>query len=179
MRPNNRDAILRSAELLILKQGVGALTLDEVAANAGMSKGGLLYHFKTKDELVRALLSFAFANFEASVEQLALSDQGPGRWLRSYVRATFETDTATETESLASAALIVAYFGKDSLVRKQYEEAHARWSERAKHDAIAPPVADVIRMATDGLWLAEALGVSRFDRERKRAFVNELLELAR
>jgi AcrR family transcriptional regulator len=179
MRPNNRDSILRAAERLILNHGVGSLTLEEVASSAGMSKGGLLYHFKTKDELVQQLLVFAFSNFEASVERLALADNDPGRWVRAYVHATFEVDAATEAESLASAALIVAYFGKDSSVRKLYEEAQSRWSERARDDGLAPSIADVIRMATDGLWLAEALGVSRFDRGRKRAFVNELIQLTR
>ena len=179
MRPNNRDSILRAAEEVILENGVGSLTLDEVASRAEMSKGGLLYHFKTKDELVEQLLVFAFANFEASVERLALTDQGSGSWLRSYVRATFDRNAVTEAESLASAALIVAYFGKDSAVRQLYEEAHARWSERARHDGIGPATADVVRMATDGLWLAEALGVSRFARARKQAFVNKLLDLTR
>ncbi|MCP3727094.1 TetR/AcrR family transcriptional regulator [Paraburkholderia sp. CNPSo 3272] len=179
MRPNNRDTILRAAERLILQHGVGALTLEEVASAANMSKGGVFYHFKTKDELVHQLLVFAFANFEASVDSMARDDNEPGGWLRAYVRATFDTNSITEAESLASAALIVAYFGKDSAVKKLYENAHGRWSQRARNDGISPATADVIRMATDGLWLAEALGASQFSKARKQEFVAQLLELSR
>ncbi|MBC8752775.1 TetR/AcrR family transcriptional regulator [Paraburkholderia podalyriae] len=177
MRPNNRDSILRAAETLVLQRGAAALTLEEVAATANMSKGGLLYHFKTKDQLVHELLEFAFANFEAAVDRMAEQDRTPGGWLRAYVRATFETDPTTEAESLASAALVVAYFGRDASVRKLYEDALSRWSNRAKNDGIDRATADVIRMATDGLWLADALGVSGFSKIRKRAFVNRLLML--
>ena len=177
MRPNNREKILRAAEKLILQHGVGAFTLEDVASSAGMSKGGVFYHFKTKDELIHHLLVFAFANFEAAVERLANDDGAPGAWLRSYVHATFDTDATIQTESMASAALILAYFGKDSAVREVYELAHSRWSQRAIRDGVEASTADVVRMAADGLWLAEALGVSRFSKARKRAFVEQLTAL--
>ncbi|HVW52182.1 MAG TPA: TetR/AcrR family transcriptional regulator [Trinickia sp.] len=177
MRPNNREKILRAAEKLILQHGVGAFTLEDVASSAGMSKGGVFYHFKTKDELIHHLLVFAFDNFEAAVDRLARDDSAPGAWLRAYVRATFDTNATIQTESLASAALILAYFGRDSAVRELYETAHGRWSKRAGHDGVNRAVADVIRMAADGLWLAEALGVSGFDKARKRAFVEQLIAL--
>ena len=62
-------------------------------------------------------------------------------------------------------------------MRELYETAHGRWSKRAAQDGVNSAVADVIRMSADGLWLAEALGVSGFDKARKRAFVEQLIAL--
>ena len=38
------------------RDGVSAMTLEAVAREAGLSKGGLLYHFASKDELIAAML---------------------------------------------------------------------------------------------------------------------------
>src|SRR5205809_615370 len=49
--------LLDAAEAVVVRQGIANLTLDAVAAEAGMSKGGLLHHFPTKDRLVEALVA--------------------------------------------------------------------------------------------------------------------------
>ena len=48
-----RDKILAAAEELARVAGPGNLSLDAVAARAGVSKGGLLYHFPTKAKLLK------------------------------------------------------------------------------------------------------------------------------
>jgi AcrR family transcriptional regulator len=45
---DTRSQILDAAEAVVMCQGVRNLTLDAVAAHAGISKGGLLYHFRSK-----------------------------------------------------------------------------------------------------------------------------------
>src|SRR2546427_10493234 len=55
--------LLDAAEAVVVRQGISNLTLDAVAAEAGMSKGGLLDYFPTKDRLVEALLVRTGANW--------------------------------------------------------------------------------------------------------------------
>lgn len=55
-RPSSRETILEAAEQLAGEVGVNRLTLDAVAARAGVSKGGLLYNFPTKDALLRGMI---------------------------------------------------------------------------------------------------------------------------
>ncbi|WP_414475614.1 TetR/AcrR family transcriptional regulator [Microvirga sp. M2] len=50
-----RDRILDAAEDLICTGGIAGFTLDAVALAAGLSKGGLLYHFSSKDSLISGL----------------------------------------------------------------------------------------------------------------------------
>lgn len=56
-RPSSRARILQAASELALEIGPGNLSLDAVAERAGVSKGGLLYNFKTKRELLRAIVA--------------------------------------------------------------------------------------------------------------------------
>ena len=49
------DRILDAAEELICSRGIAGFTLDGVAQAAGVSKGGLLYHFRSKDSLISGM----------------------------------------------------------------------------------------------------------------------------
>lgn len=53
-RNSKRTTILQVACRLVRKLGASHLTLDAVAKEAGVSKGGLLYHFPTKEALIQA-----------------------------------------------------------------------------------------------------------------------------
>ncbi len=52
-----RERLFRAALSVALDHGFGHVTLDAVARRAGVSKGGLLYHFASKTQLIQALLA--------------------------------------------------------------------------------------------------------------------------
>ena len=58
---NTKKLIVESAFTLLLRRGVPAVTLDRVAVQADVSKGSILYHFKTKDELIAAMVQHAIS----------------------------------------------------------------------------------------------------------------------
>ncbi|WP_289241881.1 TetR/AcrR family transcriptional regulator [Delftia sp.] len=55
-RPSSRDKILDAATALVSERGVQQLTIEAAAAAAGVTKAGLIYHFKTRDELLVAVV---------------------------------------------------------------------------------------------------------------------------
>lgn len=55
-RDQSREEILEAARRVLLKNGIGAMTLDAVANEVGMSKTGLYYYFASKDALVFELV---------------------------------------------------------------------------------------------------------------------------
>lgn len=54
-REDRAEVILDAAEALLRRSGSRTLTIDAVAAEAGLSKGGVLHHYASKDALVTAL----------------------------------------------------------------------------------------------------------------------------
>src|SRR5215469_14243714 len=62
-----RERLLDAAERLVLETGAGHLTLAAVAKFAGVSKGGLLYHFPSKDSLLEAMLARYLHDIDARV----------------------------------------------------------------------------------------------------------------
>ncbi len=53
-----KDKICDAAIQITVRDGLLAMTLDAVAKEAGISKGGVMYHFPSKDELVRGVLDY-------------------------------------------------------------------------------------------------------------------------
>jgi len=65
VRASNRNALLDALETLITEGSVHDVTLDGVAALAGVTKSGLIYHFKSKEALLGALVERMRANLDS------------------------------------------------------------------------------------------------------------------
>jgi AcrR family transcriptional regulator len=73
----SRDRILAASVHVALRDGVSSMTLDAVAREAGVSKGGLLYHFASKDELIAAMLQHHAARIQKTIESRMAADPNP------------------------------------------------------------------------------------------------------
>src|SRR6266508_4466389 len=56
-----RDQLLEAAQRLLLERGYEAAALDEVCATAQVTKGGLFYHFESKEQLAAAAIEHFYA----------------------------------------------------------------------------------------------------------------------
>lgn len=72
--PDRRTTILRAATSLMAETGCRGTTVAAVAERAGLTDAGVLYHFKTKRELLLAVLE----QFDREVEQSLQSRDGSG-----------------------------------------------------------------------------------------------------
>jgi len=52
-----RERILAIAEAAVLDKGFGATSIDEIIAEAGITKSGFFYHFKDKNQLAREMVN--------------------------------------------------------------------------------------------------------------------------
>lgn len=60
--PKARQAILDAARHIVRERGAGKLTYEELVQQSGVTRGGITYHFPTKEALLRALI-------ESDIEQ--------------------------------------------------------------------------------------------------------------
>jgi AcrR family transcriptional regulator len=162
-RGDTRARLLDAASTVIRRDGPQALTLDAVAAEAGVSKGGLLYHFKSKRELLDALVARWMDDFQRDI------DAAPGSFPERYVRAS---DGAKAEEAGLLAALVA-----DPGVLAAVRDRHAAWQDRIATEGGDPVDATVARLAADGLWLADLLGIAPPGGELRAQVLARLLEL--
>jgi AcrR family transcriptional regulator len=152
-----REAILAGACRVVRAVGRAGFTLDAVAREAEVSKGGLLYHFPTKEALIAGMIDQLCADFDAAIERELAGDAvpGPGRWVRAYARLS--CDVAAEPLDGLYAALVAA-IGTNQELLEPLRAAFDRWQRRAIDDGLDPSLATLVRLAADGLWFAELMG---------------------
>jgi AcrR family transcriptional regulator len=155
---------------VVRRDGPRALTLDSVAAEAGVSKGGLLYHFATKDALVDALVEDWLDRFEAEV----LDQAAEATWAAAYARAC--AGPRSTADQATDVALLVAVAGDPrglETVRKRY----ATWQRKLVADAADEVDATLVRLAADGLWFADLMGLAPPTGRLRRTVTARLEEL--
>lgn len=173
-----RAALMAAAFNVVKHDGLQALTLDAVAHTAGVSKGGLLYHYPSKEALVSGMLATLIEDFErALVTRLreAAYDRSPGSWLRAYLQANLDVSDGGADQS---AALLAAVATKPELlvgIRQHF----LAWQRRLEDDGLDPALATVVRLAVDGLFMAELLDLAPPDLEMRRQVVAILQNLTR
>ena len=145
-----RDELLRAAETVVAQSGSRALTLDAVAAQAGVSKGGLLYHFPNKRALIMAMVAQAVDGFEAGVQ--ASVDAGAD-WLSAYVEATL-----SDVSQPSPLSGVLAAVAEDPQLLEPFRAALDNWYRRAldRYGVAALP----LLLALDGLWFHAQIGTA-------------------
>lgn len=171
-RGDTRKRLLAAAAGVVRRDGAQALTLDAVAAEAGVSKGGLLYHFKTKRDLLDAMLEGWLEEFAAEIEA---AQEGRG-FAHGYVRASDISGWAA-TERAAEFGLLAAMVDEPSTLER-VRERYAAWQEQLAGAAADPVDATVARLAADGLWLNDLLGLAPPTGALREQVMARMLELA-
>jgi AcrR family transcriptional regulator len=172
-RRDTRAHLLDAAVAVIRRDGAQALTLDAVAAEAGVSKGGLLYHFKSKRQLLDAMVARWMDEWEAEFDADTTGDGFVASFVRtSHLGGAGQEQRAAETGLLAAIATEPAVLAS---VRDRY----ATWQDRVEREGSDPVEATVARLAADGLWLADLLGLAPPQGQLREQVLARLLELAR
>jgi AcrR family transcriptional regulator len=148
--------VLDAYETLLIEKGSAAVTLDSVAAAAGVSKGGLLYHFGSKDALAEGLLARLRDRSDADAEAIRTAPEGS---VDHYVR--------TSTPGYASRGLARSYLAALRLAdgspagraaRAALAAVDAAGFEALRADLGDPVLAMLAQLVGDGLYLRTLAG---------------------
>ncbi len=160
--PDARTRILDAAEAIVHARGVPALTLEAAAREAGVSKGGLLYHFGTKEALVTGLLTrlaqVMAADFDSA---MARAPAGPGQVARAMLNWAFEDPAPGRDRQDRAAAVFLAAFHHDAALLDPVRELIAGMRAAMAADGLPPGVGQAIMCATDGLFMSHVFGLYR------------------
>ena len=185
-----RDALIRAGYAEILDKGISALTIDSVVARAGSSKGGALHYFKTKEDLLYAILDWLFKELGHTLDEIAGSDDPPRARLAAELEVLFHSAEVNRKLYLVLFDFVTIGTREErfrELFRKFYADCRARDAhiiedgiKQQQFRRIKPDdAAAAIRALVDGYclqWLLGADGVSvEIYRDRCRAILGSYL----
>lgn len=174
---NSRDRILDAAADLMAERGVTHLTIQATADAVGITKAGLIYHFKTRDDLLTALVERMVAELDAQIGAPAPDDSKPVSLREKMAElASFTFDMPAGRKQLMANMLAAASAHPHLLPPVQALFARS-------YDALdrgpKAGLAQLLSVALDGLLLLELLQLHEFTPDQRAAMRETVEELAR
>lgn len=165
---------MAAAEAIVKDIGAANLTFDELVRRSGITRGGIVYHFRSKDALLEALVEHDLEQWRQCVADKRSHTTGPAADLAAYIASSTEPD---EESSRLCAGLLSAASSSKALNepwRRYFAQHHVGVNQK-----LADPVlATVLSLAAEGLFWQETLGLSPLGASERRVVVERLLTLA-
>lgn len=158
-----RRALLDEAARIGAMEGLAGVTVASVAKAAGVTKGGLLHHFPSKQELIDTLFDELLEQLERMLDARVETDPEPyGRFTRAYLYVSLQQHVDRQSNPLATLSITML---TDAKLRERWRAWYeACLTKFVSTDDAAPLQA--VRLAADGAWLAELSGVTILEREQ-------------
>ncbi|MCZ6711679.1 MAG: TetR/AcrR family transcriptional regulator, partial [Gammaproteobacteria bacterium] len=146
--------ILGAAATVVERSGAAHLTIEAVAAEAKLSKGGVLYHFPNKRSMLEGMVQHLLGRVvERSARYRAELAGGRNVTVRSLILAEQELDSEDRAMSLA----ILAAAAEDPGLLKPARELINGWFDDIGNesggdgDGVGDQIGVLLLLATEGL----------------------------
>ncbi|MET0766646.1 MAG: TetR/AcrR family transcriptional regulator [Aeromicrobium sp.] len=151
---STRDRLIDAFETLLVSAGTRSATLDAVAAEANVSKGGLLYHFHSKDELVEGMLVRLREQGRADVDKMRTAKKGP---VDFYLTTSVNTGSAFDRALIAAGRIAQE---NDSRASAALADLREGWFTVLREHLGDESLARTIQLIGDGLYFDDTTGLS-------------------
>lgn len=151
---STRDRLLDAFEELLVGGGSRAATLDAVAARAEVSKGGLLYHFPSKDSLVTGMLDRLCEQGRADVEKMRTAPEGP---VEFYLQTSVDGGSPFDRGLIAAARIAQE---SDERARDALVVLRNGWFEVLADHLGDTALARTVQLIGDGLYFDDTTGLA-------------------
>ncbi|MGO2052270.1 TetR/AcrR family transcriptional regulator [Arthrobacter sp. MYb211] len=168
--PAARTKVLDAYISLLCEEGERAATLEAAATRAGVSKGGLLYHFASKEALAAGVIESTEEHVQLDLDRMHEAAEGASVY---YVQTSAEVDTELDRHLVAVQRLAQAGVGSAAAM---LEDVHARWLQLILDEVGDPAIAHLVILIGEGLYAHLAMPGSWYQ-SNFEGRLKELLEL--
>ncbi|MDF1768203.1 TetR/AcrR family transcriptional regulator [Maricaulis sp.] len=175
-KPSTRGTILDAAETVVARDGSRRLTIDAVAAEASVSKGGVLYHFPNKIALLQGMVERMVT--EIGDELACAESRAREAGKPPLVEVFASMFDRSESQDGLSTALLAASAEHPELLDPAREILSTIF-QRLAEETPDPVAAHVLMLAMDGLKLSVLLGFNHIPDHQFQPIRDRLLSMAR
>jgi AcrR family transcriptional regulator len=164
-----KSQLIEAAIEISSKIGLSNITVQAVADLAGVTKGGLLHHFPSKQVLIEEVFNILMENLDLEINRIMEKDSEPkGSFSRAYVKSSY---SGHENNSIKIWPAFSTSLVLDSEMQKiWYEWLKLRLQKHKKTDSSIN--CEIARLAADGLWF----NLNFVDDSNKNIFNPKLLD---
>lgn len=171
-RTIDRDSVLDAAEAVVVRDGAARLTLDAVATEAGISKATVLYDYKSKEALIRAVSERRLGEERAKMNAAVLARQGEANALIKAFIATIGQGMDCRAQSVG--INLCAAASLDAELRHGWEKLVGSTMTEIQETSTDPAKAQIAFLAVQGLKLMEFLGLYDWPPEERARILGDI-----
>ena len=149
--PLAREAVLDAFTRILVDDGERAATMDATAKAAGVSKGGLLYHFASKSALEAALVDRLEQLAREDVDEIERSTEGV---VAAHLRSSQNTGSPLDVTILAVSRL--AQNGSDA-ASASLRRVRELWEDSLRSHTRDETALQMVLLVSAGLWFTAVL----------------------
>ena len=174
-KKDSRESILQAAEEIVARHGPAHLTLETAANEAKVSKGGLFYHFRSKEALLEAMIRRSMHLLETEHIKVAesLTGERNGK-LKANIIGTLRH---LEGQRPVLTAVVAAIANDPKLVEPMRESFRNDFQALCKELNLRMEDVAILFLASQGLLLMELLGLSFLTPSQIRKVTQRMLQL--
>ncbi|MEP1473026.1 MAG: TetR/AcrR family transcriptional regulator [Halieaceae bacterium] len=178
-REQSTEQVLSAALALFVTRGYGATSIDDIASQAGLTKGAVYFYFKGKSALLLALLAESAALYAGIFEQMRDSDAPADSQLEMFVE--WAAGVGAENNELLVLPILMSleFYGQDQAIASSLEQLYDHYHEEMERvvklgqdqgefdQSLAPREEAAVLVAfTDGMLLEWIRRSRRLDGKR-------------
>jgi len=174
-RTIDRTEVIEAAGRVVAREGATRLTLDAVAAEAGISKASVLYDYRTKQALIKAVIEHRVATERVRIRSF-VDQQGdkPNSAVLGLIEATRRGDTAFDRDVALDLAVAL---NQHNDLRAVIQDTLAEFIADVEKTAADPRRAKVMFLAIEGLKLIEAFGFFKWSNAERDLLIEDIRAL--
>lgn len=170
-----RDRIIAAAEALALERGPGNISIEAVATRAGFSKGGVLYHFRTKADLLAALVTRHIDVSRGFVEECRGERTGPN----AMAEALIDAYRRMRSGPLPPPSGVLAAIAEHPDFLDPLRAHHMETVRQLRNQSADADLAIIAYLALEGLKAQHLFGFELFDDEIEEAILERMMSQLR
>ncbi|MFA7576684.1 MAG: TetR/AcrR family transcriptional regulator [Candidatus Muiribacteriota bacterium] len=169
-----KQLILNAAEEVTMEHGASNMTLNAVAKKAGISKGGLLYHFPSKDELIKGMISHMIEEQFEIMKNISekLPDTPSNKIKSNILMWCHEPEKRKHFH-----AVIIAILSYNPEIIDPFKEIYSNLMKEFSK-GMDPVMIKIISLASMGLMLSDVFNARLFTDKEQKEITDKLFELA-
>lgn len=177
VRVIDRDAVLCAAERVVSRNGAARMTIEAVAAEAGISKASVLYDYKTKQALIKAVIERRVAAESRRLREIIEGfSEAPDCAIRGCIAAVANRSLSDADRAVALS--LTAALAQDPELRAPLQEKCCQQIAEILETSSRPRNALLAFLALEGLKLLECFGIYTWPEDERRRLLEEISGLA-
>jgi AcrR family transcriptional regulator len=172
----DQNEILDAAEAVVTRDGAARLTLDAVAIEAGISKASVIYDYKGKQALIKAIIE---RRVDQDRQKLELAIRRLGSVPNAHIKGRIVKLAETKPDGTESVALqLCSALAQDEDLRSAMQLLVKQQLDEIVGESPNPDPVLLAFLALEGLRFLELLGLLSWPQEKRTEILQDIERLA-